>query len=75
VSAPRPEQYATAARYRWARRLWRREHGGSMLGNIAVAVIAGGLTGSRVAVVLFVVLAVGVTLARRHSDPPTGTGH
>jgi hypothetical protein len=43
-----------------------------MVGNIAVAVLAGGLTGSHVAVVLFVLLAVGVTLARRRSEPPTG---
>jgi hypothetical protein len=43
-----------------------------MIGNVAVAVIAGGITGSHVAVVLFVLLAVVVTLARRHSEPPTG---
>ena len=72
MSAPRPEHYATAAQYRWARRLWKRRHGGSMIGNVAVAVIAGGITGSHVAVVLFVLLAVVVTLARRHSEPPTG---
>jgi hypothetical protein len=71
---PQPEQYRTGAEYRWAHRLWKARHGGSMIGNVAVAVFAGGLTGSPVAVVLFVALAVGVTLARRHSDPPTGPG-
>jgi hypothetical protein len=31
-------------------------------------------TARPLAVVAFVLLAVGVTLARRHSDPPTGPG-
>jgi hypothetical protein len=64
---PRPERYKTGAEYRWAHKLWKRQHGGSMIGNVAVAVLAGGLTGSRIAVVLFVLLAVGVTLARRRA--------
>jgi|GEM_PF-5178015 hypothetical protein len=36
-----------------------------MIGNVAVAAIAGGITGSEVAVVGFIALAVLVTLARR----------
>ena len=74
MSRPNPEHYATGAEYRWAHKLWKAKHGGSMIGNAAVAVFAGGLTGSPVAVVLFVALAVAVTLARRHSDPATGPG-
>lgn len=38
-----------------------------MIGNVAVAAIAGGITGSQVAVVVFMVLAVVVTLARRRA--------
>jgi TRAP-type C4-dicarboxylate transport system permease large subunit len=71
---PRPEDFPTWWSYRHAARIWKARHGGSLFLNIVVAVIAGGITGSRVAVVLFVVLAVLVTLARRHSEPPTGTG-
>jgi hypothetical protein len=67
ASRPDPEDYRTGAEYRWRHKLWKREHGGSMIGNVAVAVFAGGITGSRVAVVLFVALAVGVTLARRRA--------
>ncbi len=68
---PQPDQFRTGAEYRWARKVWRAKHGGSMVGNVAVAAVAGGITGSRVAVVAFIVLAVLVTFARRHSDPPS----
>ena len=71
---PQPESFKTGAEYRWARKVWKARHGGSMVGNVAVAAIAGGITGSPVAVVAFILLAVLVTLARRHSEPPTGTG-
>ena len=71
---PRPQDYPTWWSYHHAARTWKARHGGSLFLNIVVAIIAGGITGSRIAVVLFLVLAVGVTLARRHSDPPTGTG-
>jgi TRAP-type C4-dicarboxylate transport system permease large subunit len=64
-SRPQPESYRTGTEYRWARKLWKRRHGGSMIGNVAVAAIAGGITGSQVAVVAFIALAVLVTLARR----------
>jgi hypothetical protein len=68
---PSPEDYPTAWSYFHAHRAWKRSHGGSLIVNIAVAAIAGGITGSPVAVVVFIVLAVGVTLARRHSEPPS----
>ena len=65
MAGPKPESFMTGAEYRWAHKLWKRRHGGSMIGNVAVAAIAGGITGSQVAVVVFIVLAVVVTLARR----------
>lgn len=65
---PRPEDYRTGAEYRWSHKLWKARHGGSMIGNVAVAMIAGGITGSRVALAVFVVLTVTVvTLARRRA--------
>ena len=64
---PQPESYPTAWSYFWAHRRWKRSHGGSLIGNVAVAAIAGGITGSQVAVVLFIALAVVVTLARRRA--------
>ena len=62
---PAPENFPTAWAYLWAHRRWKREHGGSLIVNVAVAAIAGGITGSQVAVVVFIALAVVVTLARR----------
>lgn len=70
MARPQLGDYPTAWSYFHARRAWKRRHGGSMVGNIGVALLAGFITGSPVAVVLFVALAVGVTLARRHSEPP-----
>ena len=40
---------------------------GSMIGNVAVAAIAGGITGTQAAVVVLIALALLVTLARRKS--------
>ena len=65
---PQPESHTTAWSYFWAHRRWKREHGGSLIVNVAVAAIAGGITGSQVAVVVFMVLAVVVTLARRRGS-------
>lgn len=44
----------------------KRKHGGSLFANVAVAAIAGEITGSPVAVVGFIALAFVVALARRH---------
>jgi TRAP-type C4-dicarboxylate transport system permease large subunit len=66
-SRPQPENLKTGAEYRWAHKLWKRKHGGSLVANVAVAVIAGSITGSPVAVVGFIALAVVVTLARRRA--------
>ncbi len=65
MARPQPGDYPTAWGYFQAHRVWKRRHGGSMVGNIGVALLAGFITGSLVAAVLFVALAVGVTLARR----------
>jgi hypothetical protein len=43
---PQAEHYPTGAEYRWARHLWRRFHGGSLLATLALAVVFGALTGS-----------------------------
>jgi hypothetical protein len=44
---PQPEQYATRAEYRWARKLWISRHGGSLIATLAIAVFFGALTGSQ----------------------------
>jgi asparagine N-glycosylation enzyme membrane subunit Stt3 len=63
---PRPEQYATASEYRWARRLWRKRHGGSLLAVLAIAVFFGALTGSQAFLWLLVAFAiVAHVIARR----------
>ncbi len=69
---PQPERYPTAWSYYWAQRRWKRSHGGSLIGNVAVAAVAGGITGSQVAVAVFIALAVVITLGRRH-DQGDGT--
>lgn len=71
MGRPDPEDYPTAGQWLWARHLWRRRHGGSMIGNVGVAILAGAITGSVWGIVAFVGLAVAVTLARRHTEPPS----
>jgi hypothetical protein len=44
---PQPEQFATRSEYRWALRLWKRRHGGSLLVLLAIAFIFGAWTGSQ----------------------------
>jgi hypothetical protein len=55
---PRPEQYATRAEYSWARKLWKRSHGGSLIGTLAIAVFFGALTGSTTLLWLLVAFAI-----------------
>jgi hypothetical protein len=62
---PRPEDYRTYAEYRWARKLWLREHGGSFVGTLALALFFGGLSGSTTALWLLVGLAVVGTIVAR----------
>lgn len=62
---PRPEDFETAAEYRWARKLSIRKHGGSLIGTLAIAVVFGGLTGSIALLLLLVAFAiVGTVIAR-----------
>jgi hypothetical protein len=65
---PRPEQYATRAEYRWARRQWNRRHGGSLPGTLAVAVLFGAATGSTVLFFALVAFAVLATAFARKPD-------
>jgi len=71
MSRPQPENYGTAWGYFWAHRRWKQAHGGSLIVNVAVAVFAGAITGSVWGIVAFVALAIGVTVARRRTEPPT----
>jgi hypothetical protein len=58
---PRPEDYPTRARHRWALRNWTRSHGGSLLGTLAIAVVIGALSGSAMVLVLLVAFALVAT--------------
>ena len=58
MSRPRPEQYKTGAEYRWARKRWKRSHGGSLLATIAIAAFFGALTGSTTLLWLLVAFAI-----------------
>jgi len=55
---PQPEDYTTRAEYRWALKLWKRKHGGSLLMLLAIAVFFGALSGSQVGIVLLVAVAL-----------------
>jgi hypothetical protein len=46
---PQPEHYRTRAEYSWARRNWRRSHGGGLLAKLAIAVVFGAWSGSQAA--------------------------
>jgi hypothetical protein len=48
MARPQPEAFKTRSEYRWQLRLWKRSHGGSLLGTLAIAVFFGALTGSQV---------------------------
>jgi hypothetical protein len=65
MAYPQPEHYRTASEYRWARRNWRRRHGGSMFVNVLIAVFFGALTGSTVLLVLLIVFAIVATMIAR----------
>jgi hypothetical protein len=62
---PQPESFKTGAEYRWARRLWRRRTGGSLITTAALALIVGGLSGSAVLAMLTLFGALGVHLYLR----------
>jgi hypothetical protein len=45
---PDPEDFKTRAEWRWARKRWKRSHGGSLITTLAIAVFFGALSGSQV---------------------------
>ena len=47
MARPQPEQYRTRGEYTWARRSWKRRHGGSLLATLAIAVLFGAWSGSQ----------------------------
>jgi hypothetical protein len=65
MARPRPEQYRTAAEYRWARKLWKRRHGGSLIAVLLIAGFFGLLSGSAVALLVLVAFAIGGTMIAR----------
>jgi hypothetical protein len=62
---PQPESFKTGAEYRWARRLWRKRTGGSLITTAALALVVGGLSGSAVLAMLTLFGALGVHLYLR----------
>ena len=58
MARPQPADFPTRAHYRWARRQYLRQHGGSMFGSIAIATFFGLASGSQW--VLFGLLAYAV---------------
>ena len=66
MAAPDPADYRTASEYRWRRKMWRRQHGGSLIGNTLFAFLVGAvITRSAALTVVFAVVAIVVTLGRR----------
>jgi TRAP-type C4-dicarboxylate transport system permease large subunit len=54
---PQPESFKTGAEYRWARKQWKRHHGGSLIAVLLIAFVFGGLSGSQVALWMLVAFA------------------
>jgi asparagine N-glycosylation enzyme membrane subunit Stt3 len=57
-SRPQPEQYATRGEWRWALKLWKKRHGGSLLATLAIAVFFGAWSGSQAALFALVAFAI-----------------
>jgi hypothetical protein len=58
VRRPQPESFKTGAEYRWARKQWKRRHGGSLIAVLLIALVFGGLSGSTTVLWGFVAFAV-----------------
>jgi len=41
MARPQPDSFKTGAEYRWALKLWKRKHGGSLVAVLAIAVFFG----------------------------------
>lgn len=55
MSKPRQEDYATLGSFLWARHLWRRRTGGSLVTTFLLAALIGGLSGNAVVFVGLIV--------------------
>jgi len=62
---PQPEHYRTGAEYRWARRIWKRKHAGSLIAVLLIAVFFGAWSGSQAALWGLVAFAVVAHLIAR----------
>jgi hypothetical protein len=62
---PQPEQYRTRSEYAWARRNWKRAHGGSLIALLAIAVFFGAWSGSQAALFGLVAFAIVAHLIAR----------
>ena len=67
MSRPRPEDYPTLGTFLWARHLWRRRTGGSLLATVALAALVGALSGSAVVVIVLVCGGLALHLYVRHA--------
>jgi len=63
---PQPENYRTRAEYRWARRNWKRAHGGSLVLLLCLAAFFGAWSGSQVAFWALVAFAVACWVIARN---------
>jgi hypothetical protein len=64
---PQPEQFDTFGRYVWAKHLWRRRTGGSLLGTAAMAIGFGALTGRASVLIFLLVFGLLLHLYIRHT--------
>jgi hypothetical protein len=62
---PQPEHYRTRSEYVWARRNWKRAHGGSLLVTLAIAFVFGAWSGSHAALLGLVAFAIVATAIAR----------
>jgi hypothetical protein len=58
MARPQPEQFRTGAEYRWAKKLWLRQHGGYLWTTLAIAVFLGALTGSTALLLALIAFAI-----------------
>lgn len=71
MTKPRPEEYETRARYRWALKQWHKTHGGgffSIIGTLSIAAFFGALTGSVALFFLLIAFAIVATMVARGKD-------
>ncbi len=62
---PRPEDFKTRGEWRWARRQWKRKHGGSLIALLLIAAFFGALSGSQALLWGLVVFAIACHVVAR----------